>query len=57
MIYDYYGFPDFTYQIRYDAPGDPGLAARVEDLIEAAGLPAGSIPSVASTTAPSRRSR
>ena len=31
MIYDYYGFPDYTYQIHYDAPGDPALAARVED--------------------------
>ena len=40
MIYDYYGFPDFTYQIRYDAPGDPGLAVRAKSLIEAAGLPA-----------------
>jgi len=40
MIYDYYGFPDYTYQIRYDAPGDPGLAVRAKSLIEAAGLPA-----------------
>jgi aromatic ring-opening dioxygenase catalytic subunit (LigB family) len=40
MVYDYYGFPDFTYQIRYDAPGEPALAARVQALIEAAGMPA-----------------
>jgi aromatic ring-opening dioxygenase catalytic subunit (LigB family) len=40
MIYDYYGFPDYTYRIRYDAPGDPTLAARVAALIEAAGMPA-----------------
>ena len=40
MIYDYYGFPDYTYQIRYDAPGHPALAARVKTLIEAAGIPA-----------------
>ena len=40
MIYDYGGFPDFTYQIHYDAPGDPALAARVKGLIEAAGMPA-----------------
>lgn len=40
MIYDYYGFPDHTYRIRYDAPGDPELAARVAALIEAAGMPA-----------------
>jgi aromatic ring-opening dioxygenase catalytic subunit (LigB family) len=40
MIYDYGGFPDYTYRIRYDAPGDPALAARTRQLIEAAGLPA-----------------
>jgi len=40
MVYDYYGFPDYTYQIQYSAPGDPALAARARSLIEAAGLPA-----------------
>jgi aromatic ring-opening dioxygenase catalytic subunit (LigB family) len=40
MIYDYGGFPDFTYHIRYDAPGDPALAARAKALIESAGMPA-----------------
>ncbi len=40
MIYDYYGFPDYTYQIHYDAPGDAALAARARSLIEAAGFPA-----------------
>jgi aromatic ring-opening dioxygenase catalytic subunit (LigB family) len=40
MIYDYYGFPDYTYQIRYDAPGEPKVAARVKTLIESAGMPA-----------------
>jgi aromatic ring-opening dioxygenase catalytic subunit (LigB family) len=40
MIYDYGGFPDYTYHIRYDAPGDPALAARGQSLLEAAGLPA-----------------
>jgi aromatic ring-opening dioxygenase catalytic subunit (LigB family) len=40
MVYDYYGFPDFTYRIRYDAPGDPSLAARTRQMIEEAGLPA-----------------
>ncbi len=40
MIYDYGGFPDYTYQIRYDAPGAPALAARARQLIDAAGLPA-----------------
>lgn len=41
MVYDYGGFPAHTYQVRYDAPGDPALAQRVQALIEAAGLPAG----------------
>jgi len=40
MLYDYYGFPDYTYQVRYEAPGNPVLAARVRELIEAAGMPA-----------------
>ncbi len=40
MVYDYYGFPDYTYRIRYDAPGDPSLAARTRQMIEDAGLPA-----------------
>lgn len=40
MIYDYGGFPDYTYRVRYDAPGHPQLAARVKTLIESAGMPA-----------------
>lgn len=40
MIYDYGGFPDYTYHIRYDAPGDPALAERTRRLIETAGMPA-----------------
>ena len=38
MLYDYYGFPPHTYQVRYAAPGSPELAARVISLIRAAGL-------------------
>jgi aromatic ring-opening dioxygenase catalytic subunit (LigB family) len=41
LIYDYYGFPEHTYHLRYDAPGDPVLAARVQELLADAGLPAG----------------
>ncbi len=41
MIYDYGGFPEYTYHIRYDAPGDPVLAARAKVLLDAAGIPAG----------------
>ena len=40
LIYDYGGFPAHTYEIRYDAPGDPALAARAADLLREAGLTA-----------------
>ena len=39
MIYDYGGFPAHTYQVQYPAPGSPEVAARVQALIEAAGIP------------------
>lgn len=39
MVYDYGGFPAFTYQIKYAAPGAPAVAARVVELLKAAGLP------------------
>ncbi len=39
MIYDYGGFPPHTYSVHYDAPGSPALAQRVQQLLEAAGLP------------------
>jgi aromatic ring-opening dioxygenase catalytic subunit (LigB family) len=38
MEYDYRGFPAHTYQIRYDAPGDPALAEQARTLIAGAGL-------------------
>lgn len=38
MLYDYGGFPDFTYHIRYPAPGAPDVAARVRELLAAAGI-------------------
>ena len=38
MIYDYMGFPEHTYRIRYPAPGSPAVAARVQSLLEGAGL-------------------
>jgi aromatic ring-opening dioxygenase catalytic subunit (LigB family) len=40
LIYDYSGFPEHTYQLRFDAPGSPRLASRVRGLLGAAGLPA-----------------
>jgi len=39
MVYDYGGFPEHTYRITYPAPGSPALAARVVELLRAAGIP------------------
>jgi 4,5-DOPA dioxygenase extradiol len=33
LVYDFYGFPDEMYALRYDAPGAPALADRVEALV------------------------
>jgi aromatic ring-opening dioxygenase catalytic subunit (LigB family) len=38
LIFDYYGFPEHTYQLEYPAPGSPVLAARVRDLLTHAGI-------------------
>jgi aromatic ring-opening dioxygenase catalytic subunit (LigB family) len=38
MVYDYHGFPEELYRIRYAAPGSPKLARRVHSLIREAGL-------------------
>ena len=40
MLYDYYGFPEFTYSVQYPAPGSPEVAARTLELLKAAGIPA-----------------
>ncbi len=40
LIYDYYGFPKHTYELRYDVPGAPGLAARAAALLTAQGIEA-----------------
>lgn len=40
LIYDYYGFPPHTYQLRYPAPGEPQLAAQLVDLLGQATQPA-----------------
>jgi aromatic ring-opening dioxygenase catalytic subunit (LigB family) len=39
MVYDYGGFPEHTYHIRYAAPGNPELAASVQSLLRKAGIP------------------
>jgi 4,5-DOPA dioxygenase extradiol len=33
LIYDFYGFPEHYYQVRYPAPGAPELAERVRQLL------------------------
>ena len=40
MVYDYSGFPEHTYHIRYRAPGSPKLAQRVQELLQRGGIPA-----------------
>jgi aromatic ring-opening dioxygenase catalytic subunit (LigB family) len=39
MVYDYGGFPEHNYSIKYSSPGAPALAIRAEELLNAAGLP------------------
>ncbi len=38
MLYDYYGFPPASYTIQWPAPGAPEVAARVRQLLGAAGF-------------------
>jgi 4,5-DOPA dioxygenase extradiol len=33
LVYDFYGFPERYYRIRYDSPGAPDLAARIKALM------------------------
>jgi aromatic ring-opening dioxygenase catalytic subunit (LigB family) len=39
MIYDYYGFPDIAYQIKYPSPGEPELAEKVQQALQKADIP------------------
>lgn len=38
MIFDYDGFPANTYELRYPAPGEPGLAEKLVHLLKTAGI-------------------
>jgi len=38
LLFDYYNFPEHTYQLRYPAPGAPWLADRARALLDAAGI-------------------
>ncbi len=39
LVYDYFGFPDHTYDLTYPAPGAPDLALQIVGLLGDAGLP------------------
>ena len=43
-VYDFGGFDPALYTLRYDAPGAPELAGQVAVLLQAAGLPAHTLP-------------
>ena len=38
MLYDYYGFPENTYRVKYPAPGAPELAEQVAGLLAEQGI-------------------
>jgi aromatic ring-opening dioxygenase catalytic subunit (LigB family) len=38
LLYDYYGFPPESYQIKHDAPGSPEVAVEVVKALKAAGI-------------------
>ncbi len=40
LLFDYYGFPEHTYRLRYPARGAPALGARIRDLLAQAGIDA-----------------
>ncbi|MER7625755.1 class III extradiol ring-cleavage dioxygenase [Streptomyces sp. NPDC126503] len=44
LVYDFWGFPEHYYRVRYPAPGAPGLAASVRKLLRAPGTPVQDIP-------------
>jgi aromatic ring-opening dioxygenase catalytic subunit (LigB family) len=41
LFYDYYGFPEFTYKLKWPAKGDAGLALKVEKLLNSSGFVTG----------------
>ena len=41
LLFDYYGFPAHTYDLRWDAPGAPDVARRAAALLSAAGFATG----------------
>jgi aromatic ring-opening dioxygenase catalytic subunit (LigB family) len=41
LLYDYYGFPPHTYDLKWPVPGSPELAGRVRKLLSGAGFESG----------------
>lgn len=41
LIYDYFGFPAHTYELKYPAPGAPALADQIVKMLTAAGIASG----------------
>ncbi|WP_328538247.1 dioxygenase family protein [Streptomyces sp. NBC_00344] len=44
LVYDFRGFPEHYYQVRYEAPGAPRLADSVRKLLGGAGTPVQDVP-------------
>ncbi|GAA5897085.1 DODA-type extradiol aromatic ring-opening family dioxygenase [Sporobolomyces salmoneus] len=38
LLYDYFGFPDELYQVKFQSSGDPQLARQIVELLQAAGI-------------------
>jgi aromatic ring-opening dioxygenase catalytic subunit (LigB family) len=38
LLFDYYGFPPHTYELKYEPPGAPALAAHAAELLKKAGI-------------------
>ncbi|WP_058046716.1 dioxygenase [Streptomyces roseifaciens] len=44
LVYDFWGFPEHYYRVRYAAPGAPGLAERIRKTLRGAGTPVQDVP-------------
>ncbi|GGV12699.1 dioxygenase family protein [Streptomyces spectabilis] len=44
LVYDFWGFPEHYYGVRYAAPGAPGLAEKVRKLLRGPGTPVQDLP-------------
>ncbi|MCK8679111.1 dioxygenase family protein [Streptomyces lichenis] len=44
LVYDFWGFPEHYYRVRYPAPGAPALADSVRKLLRAPGMPVADVP-------------